>query len=105
MREQSGATWLNNIVMEEVKMLVCLCAGFFLMCGALPRILSIQQRVLRILSIVWKYPFWLKEKTMEISGISPGRIDEIRSDGSTSHCQSEAVIFNCLRVVTRPRLS
>lgn len=29
MREQSGATWLNNIVMEEVKMLVCLCAGFF----------------------------------------------------------------------------
>lgn len=37
------------------------------------------------------------KKAMEISGIFPGRIDEITSGESTSYCQPEAV--------TRPRLS
>lgn len=53
---------------------------------------------LRILLINWKYPFWFKkkQKTMEISGIFPGRIQEI------SLCQSKAGIFNCQRVSRAP---
>lgn len=58
MREQSGATWLINTVMEKVKILVFLFVWGFFYLQCITDNPVHPPEPLRILLIVLKHPFW-----------------------------------------------